>query len=121
MLRVLTRETGMNCISSFKSLMKSRPGILQLCESFHEHFKTISKILVSLILYECQFGFIHCCKHQVRRKFHEVSNPAAMSNSISTTRKRVLSKTIRKSLLFLQREVLEVLKVVKLITESRRN
>lgn len=43
-----------------------------------------------------------------------------MSNSMST-RKRVLSETIRKSLLFLQREVLEVLEVMKLVIESEGN
>lgn len=42
-----------------------------------------------------------------------------MSNSMSA-RERVLRETVRKSFLFLQREVLEVL-VVKLITERERN
>lgn len=53
----------------------------------------------------------------MRRKFQEASNPAVTSNGMSI-RKRVLSKTIRKSFLFLQREVLEV---AKLIIESGRN
>lgn len=80
----------------------------------------ISKILVSFILLcDCQFHSTHCCKCQARRKFQEVSNPAAMSNSMSA-RERVLRETVRKSFLFLQKEVLEVL-VVKLITERERN
>ena len=47
----------------------------------------------------------------MRRKFQEVLNPAAKSNSMST-RKRALSKTIRKSFIFLQREVLGVVKLI---------